>query len=74
MKPLQGIKRSHFKDYFDNDDEFDLIPGVRKLIEHYHENEVKLILASSATMVTINMVLKNSDWSNISVERLAAPI
>lgn len=55
---IAGIKRSHFKDYFYNDEEFDLIPGVRKLIEHYHENGIKLILASSATMVTINMVFE----------------
>ncbi|REC79656.1 HAD family phosphatase [Chryseobacterium elymi] len=52
------IKRSYFKDYFDNDEEFDLIPGVRELIQHYHENDIKLILASSATMTTINMVFE----------------
>lgn len=55
---IAGIKRSHFKDYFYNDEEFDLIPGVRQLIEHYHENGIKLILASSATMSTINMVFE----------------
>lgn len=55
---IATIKRAHFKDYFDNDDEFDLIPGVRELIKHYHENGIKLILASSATMVTINMVFE----------------
>jgi beta-phosphoglucomutase len=55
---IAGIKRSHFKNYFDNDDEFDLIPGVRELIKHYHENGIKLILASSATMTTINMVFE----------------
>lgn len=55
---LSAIKRAHFKDYFDNDEEFDLIPGVRELIKHYHENGIKLILASSATMVTINMVFE----------------
>lgn len=55
---IASIKRSHFKDYFYNDDEFDLIPGVRELIMHYHENGVKLILASSATMTTINMVFE----------------
>ncbi|CEJ70956.1 Phosphorylated carbohydrates phosphatase [Chryseobacterium oranimense G311] len=53
-----GIKRSHFKNYFDTDEEFDLIPGVRELIQHYHENGIKLILASSATMTTINMVFE----------------
>ncbi|SHE76478.1 HAD family hydrolase [Chryseobacterium sp. OV279] len=55
---LSVIKRAHFKDYFDNDEEFDLIPGVKELIKHYHENGIKLILASSATMVTINMVFE----------------
>ncbi|MCW3159834.1 HAD family hydrolase [Chryseobacterium oryctis] len=55
---IAKIKRAHFKDYFYNDDEFDLIPGVRNLIQHYHENGIKLILASSATMTTINMVFE----------------
>ncbi|KMQ65520.1 ABC transporter ATP-binding protein [Chryseobacterium angstadtii] len=55
---LSATKRAYFKDYFDNDEEFDLIPGVRELIKHYHESGIKLILASSATMVTINMVFE----------------
>lgn len=55
---IANIKRTYFKDYFYNDDDFDLIPGVKKLIEHYHENGIRLILASSATMMTINMVFE----------------
>jgi len=55
---IATIKRAHFKDYFYNDEEFDLISGVRELIEHYHQNDIKLILASSATMTTINMVFE----------------
>ena len=55
---LSVIKRAHFKDYFYNDEEFDLIPGVRNLIEHYYDNGITLILASSATMTTINMVFE----------------
>lgn len=55
---ITQIKRTHFKDYFYNDAEFDLIPGVRKLIEHYYENNIKLIVASSASMTTINMVFE----------------
>ena len=51
-------KRDYFKDYFYNDEEFDLIPGVKDLIQHYFENGIKLILASSATMITINMVFE----------------
>ncbi|MBT2622882.1 MULTISPECIES: HAD family hydrolase [Chryseobacterium] len=53
---LSNIKRDYFKDYFYNDADFDLISGVRKLIEHYYENGIKLIVASSASMITINMV------------------
>ncbi|MGO4710195.1 HAD family hydrolase [Chryseobacterium sp. 2TAF14] len=48
---LTDIKRTYFKDYFYNDADFDLIPGVRKLIEHYYENNVKLIVASSAMVI-----------------------
>ncbi|MFP7655818.1 HAD family hydrolase [Chryseobacterium proteolyticum] len=55
---LTNIKRDYFKDYFYNDADFDLIPGVRKLIEHYYENKIQLIVASSASMVTINMVFE----------------
>lgn len=55
---LAEIKRNYFKDYFYHDDDFDLIPGVKQLIEHYHENGLKLVLASSATMTTINMVFE----------------
>lgn len=49
-------KRAFFKDYFYNDADFDLIVGVRNLIENYYQNDIKLIVASSASMTTINMV------------------
>lgn len=55
---LSSIKRKYFKDYFYNDADFDLIPGVKKLIENYYENGVKLVLASSASMLTIDMVFE----------------
>ena len=58
FEEIAKIKRAHFKDYFYNDEEFDLIPGVRALIQHYYENGITLILASSATMTTINMVFE----------------
>ncbi|MHA7608213.1 HAD family phosphatase [Elizabethkingia meningoseptica] len=51
-------KRSHFKYLFGNDPDFDLIPGVRKLIENYYQNNVKMVLASSASMTTINWVFE----------------
>lgn len=50
------IKRTYFKDYFDHDTTFDLLPGVKDLIVNLHQNGVKLILASSASMATITWV------------------
>ncbi len=58
FEEIAGIKRNYFKDYFYNDENFDLIPGVKELILHYYDNGIKLILASSATMTTINMVFE----------------
>ncbi|SMC75672.1 HAD family hydrolase [Moheibacter sediminis] len=55
---LMTGKRAAFKDYFYNDLEFDLVPGVRDLIQHYYQNDVKLVLASSATRTTIDMVFE----------------
>ena len=54
-------KRTYFKHYFDTDENFDLLPGVRELITHYYENDVKLVLASSASMNTINWVFDKFD-------------
>lgn len=53
---LIQIKRAFFKDLFNNDPDFDLLPGVRNLIENYYQNGIKLVLASSASQTTINMV------------------
>ena len=55
---LSALKRSYFKHYFDNDTEFDLLPGVRELFESYRQADITLILASSAAMNTINWVLE----------------
>lgn len=55
---LASVKRRYFKHYFDNDADFDLLPGVKDLIESYHQNGLKLILASSAHMNTINWVFE----------------
>ncbi|WP_226063257.1 HAD family hydrolase [Kaistella polysaccharea] len=55
---LAVIKRKYFKHFFYHDADFDLIPGVKDLIEHYFENNIKLVLASSASMTTINMVFE----------------
>lgn len=53
---LVGIKRSIFKQLFLHDSDLDLIAGVKTLIEDYHKNGLTLVLASSASMPTINSV------------------
>lgn len=53
---LVAIKRRHFKILFDEDADFDLIPGVLALIQDYYKNGLTLILASSASMENINRI------------------
>jgi len=58
---LVGIKRKHFYRFFDNDPDFKLIDGVFDLINHYHENKLKLILASSASISNIKKIFNRFD-------------
>ena len=58
---IAASKRKYFKQYFDTDPDFDLLPGVRELIINYYENNIKLVLASSASMNTINWVFEKFD-------------
>lgn len=58
---MAQTKRNYFKYFFDNDPDFDLIPGVKPLIQHYFENGITLVLASSAHMNTINWVFEKFD-------------
>lgn len=53
---MESVKRKYFKNFFDNDEDFGTVKGVKELIEHYHNNEIVLILATSASHTTINMV------------------
>ena len=57
-KLLVESKRKHFKSLFENCHEFKLIDGVLKLIQHYKQNGITLVLASSASMANINMIFK----------------
>lgn len=58
IEEISIVKRKYFKQYFDHDPDFDLIPGVLNLIKNYHQNGVKLVLASSASRNTINWVFE----------------
>ncbi len=53
---LVQIKREAFKSIFRTDNNLEMIPGVLDLIKEYHQNGLTLILASSASMNTINFV------------------
>ena len=55
------INRIQFKSLFENGHEFKLIDGVLKLIQHYKQNGITLVLASSASMANINMIFKKFD-------------
>lgn len=58
IEDISFKKRLYFKEFFDHDSEFDLLPGVLDLIKNYHENGIVLILASSASENTINWVFE----------------
>jgi len=61
VENLEEVKRTFFKEYFYNDSEFDMVPGVRELIAHYYENNIKMVLATSASHATIDMVFERFD-------------
>lgn len=49
-------KRAIFNDAFDNKEDLTLLDGVENLIKDFHKNGMQLIVASSASNVTINRV------------------
>ncbi len=55
---LAALKRKYFKQYFYSEADFDLLPGVREIIQNLFDSRIKLVLASSASMTTIIMVFE----------------
>lgn len=53
---LMKLKRQHFKYLFDTDKDLALVDGVLELIKDYYSNGLKLVVASSASMVNINRI------------------
>ena len=70
-KDLVERKRFHFKDLFFNDSNLSLIDGVLNLIKDYHNNGITLVLASSASMTTINNVFTRFDLDRYFVAKLS---
>ncbi len=56
VEDLIQRKRSIFNDAFDTKEDLELLEGVRDLIEDLHQNGIQLIVASSASKVTIDRV------------------
>ncbi|CDF79033.1 HAD-superfamily hydrolase [Formosa agariphila KMM 3901] len=53
---LVQLKRKAFQKLFKNDPDLDLLPGVLDLIKNYYNNGITLVLASSASQITIHDV------------------
>ena len=51
-------KRSIFNDAFDSKEDLALLDGVENLIKDFHQNGMQLIVASSASKVTIDRVFR----------------
>ncbi len=64
-------KRIHFKDLFFNDSSLSLIDGVLDIIKDYHGNGLTLVLASSASMTTINNVFTRFGLDQYFVAKLS---
>ncbi len=58
---LVAAKRKHFKYLFENDNDLALLDGVHDLIKDYHNNDLTLVLASSASMPNINRIFERFD-------------
>lgn len=58
VEDLIQRKRAIFNDAFDYKEDLELLEGVEALIKDLHQNEVQMILASSASKVTIERVFK----------------
>lgn len=71
MEDMFTSKRKHFKDFFYSDPNFGLIEGVKDLIEHYYENNIKLVLASSASHTTINMVFDKFKLDEFFIDKIS---
>jgi HAD superfamily hydrolase (TIGR01509 family) len=68
---LIPLKRKHFKELFTTDDELALIEGVLDLIKDLHQKGKTLILASSASMHTINAVFTKFDLDKYFLKKLS---
>jgi len=68
---LVALKRKFFKTIFETDKDLHLIEGVFDVIKDYHNNGMTLVLASSASMTTINNVFDRFDLNQYFTAKLS---
>ncbi len=68
---LTKVKQDYLKYYFLNGSELNLIEGVEELIKHYYDNGIKMVLASSANMTTINWVFERFDLDKYFIGKIS---
>jgi len=68
---LVALKRKFFKSIFETDKDLHLIEGVLDIIKDYHNNGMTLVLASSASMTTINNVFDRFDLNQYFTAKLS---
>ena len=68
---LVSLKRKHFEYIFNNDSNFDLIEGVLDLIKDLHRSEITLVVASSATMPSIERIFNKFDLNQYFIAKLS---
>lgn len=71
MEEMFSSKRKHFKTLFYDDAEFDLIAGVEDLMQHYFEQNIPMVLASSASHTTIDMVFEKFNLSPYFIGKIS---
>ena len=68
---LEKGKRAHFTKLFFEDPDLQLLEGVEDLIKNYHTNGLTLVVASSASMFTINNVMKRFELDPYFKDKLS---
>jgi beta-phosphoglucomutase len=68
---LEKGKRAHFTKLFFEDPDLQLLDGVEDLIKNYHSNGLTLVVASSASMFTINNVMKRFNLDSYFKDKLS---
>ena len=68
---LVGLKRKHYKQFFESNSSLTLIDGVLDLIKEYHSNGLTLVLASSAAMTSIDQIFDRFELEQYFVAKLS---